>query len=312
MHNLALDTRDEVDDDNAPILSNAGLRPSHAVVAVDEFGEPREGHIAGEQQLTLFIDKREVVSLMTLGTHPELLVLGYLRNQRLVPCLESVYSVQVDWETESCAVTTFDGVSDLEAKLKHRTVTSGCGQGTVFGRISDWLDRLRLPAVRLRQSSIYGLLDALSAHNEVYRRAGAVHGCALCSLGSDDGDTATEPRIELFVEDVGRHNAADAISGHMWLNAIGGADKVFYTTGRLTSEMVIKVAQMGIPVLLSRSGVTHRGLELARKIGVTLIARAKGTHFLVYNGVEQIDFDAVPVRSRADGRRGRSALKANA
>jgi FdhD protein len=312
MHNLALDTRDDVDDDNAPILSNAGLRPSHAVVAVDEFGEPREGHIAGEQQLTLFIDKREVVTLMTLGTHPELLVLGYLRNQRLVPCLESVYSVQVDWETESCVVTTFDGVSDLEAKLKHRTVTSGCGQGTVFGRISDWLDRLRLPAVRLRQSSIYGLLDALSAHNEVYRRAGAVHGCALCSLGSADGDTRIEPRIELFVEDVGRHNAADAISGHMWLNAIGGADKVFYTTGRLTSEMVIKVAQMGIPVLLSRSGVTHRGLELARKIGVTLIARAKGTHFLVYNGVEQIDFDAVPVQSRADGRRGRSALKANA
>lgn len=309
MHNLAIDRLDEVDDDDAPILSNAGLKPAHAVVAVDEFGEPREGHIAGEQQLTLFIDKREVVSLMTLGTHPELLVLGYLRNQRLVPCLESVYSVQVDWETESCAVTTFDGVSDLEAKLKHRTVTSGCGQGTVFGRISDWLDRLRLPAVRLRQSSIYGLLDALSAHNEVYRRAGAVHGCALCALGSEDGEAGSgiEPRIELFVEDVGRHNAADAISGHMWLNAIGGADKVFYTTGRLTSEMVIKVAQMGIPVLLSRSGVTHRGLELARKIGVTLIARAKGTHFLVYNGVEQIEFDAVPVRSRAEGRRGRSA-----
>jgi FdhD protein len=313
MQNLAINTRPvdppPVDDDDAPILSDAGLKPAHAVVAVDEFGEAREGHVAGEQQLTLFIDKREVVTLMTLGTHPELLVLGYLRNQRLVPCLESVYSVEVDWDTESCAVTTFDGVSDLEAKLKHRTVTSGCGQGTVFGRISDWLDRLRLPAVRLRQSSIYGLLDALSAHNEVYRRAGAVHGCALCAFGAGPMDAGSDdpgpaegecrsdaPHIELFVEDVGRHNAADAISGHMWLNAIDGGDKVFYTTGRLTSEMVIKVAQMGIPVLLSRSGVTHRGLELARKIGVVLIARAKGTHFLVYNGAEQIEFDAVPAR----------------
>ena len=270
-----------------PGLSNAGLKPAHAVVAVDEFGEPREGHIAGEQPLTLYIDKREVVTLMTLGTHPELLVLGYLRNQRLVPCLESVHSIQVDWETEACAVTTFDGIGDLEEKLKHRTVTSGCGQGTVFGRITDWLDRLQLPPVRLRQSRIYALLDALSAHNEVYRRAGAVHGCALCSAAS----------IELFVEDVGRHNAADAISGHMWLNGVDGADKVFYTTGRLTSEMVIKVAQMGIPVLLSRSGVTQKGLESARKIGVTMIARAKGSHFLIYNGAERVVFDAKPERA---------------
>jgi FdhD protein len=308
MQTLAIETRDGVEDDTSPLLSDAGLKPAHAVVAIDEFGEPREGHIAGEQQLTLYIDQREVVTLMTLGTHPELLVLGYLRNQRLVPCLESVYSVEVDWATESCAVTTFDGVSDLEAKLRHRTVTSGCGQGTVFGRISDWLDRLRLPAVTLRQSSIYRLLDALSAHNEVYRRAGAVHGCALCSIGpgpteSADGvcDPIPDPIIDLFVEDVGRHNAADAIAGHMWLNAIDGASKVFYTTGRLTSEMVIKVAQMGVPVLLSRSGVTHRGLELARKIGVILIARAKGTHFLVYNGADQIEFDAAPPRrARSD------------
>ena len=238
-----------------PFLSDAGLKPSYPVIAVDEYGEQREGHIAGEQPLTLYIDKREIVTLMTLGTHPELLVLGYLRGQRLVPCLESIHSIQVDWETEAVAVTTFEGIEDLDEKLAHRTVTSGCGQGTVFGRITDYLERLRLPRVQLRQSDIYALLDNLNAHNEVYKRAGAVHGCALCGGGE----------IALFVEDVGRHNAADAIAGHMWLNGLEGADKIFYTTGRLTSEMVIKVAQMGIPVLVSRSGVTHKGLELARR-----------------------------------------------
>lgn len=268
-----------------PRLSDAGLKPSFSVIAIDEYGEAREGDIAGEQPLTLFIDKREVVTLMTLGTHPELLVLGYLRNQRLVPGLESVHSILVDWEVEACAVTTFDGVGDLEDKLRHRTVTSGCGQGTVFGRVTEHLQRLHLPRAQVRQSQVYALLDRLSRHNEVYQRAGAVHGCALCDR---DGE------ILLFVEDVGRHNAADAIAGYMWLNAMEGADKVFYTTGRLTSEMVIKVAQMGIPVLLSRSGVTHKGLELARQVGVTMIARAKGRHFLIYHGAERVVLDAVP------------------
>ncbi len=201
-----------------PLLSDAGLKPAYSVVAVDEYGEAREGDIAGEQPLTLYIDKREVVTLMTLGTHPELMVLGYLRGQRLVPCLESVHSIQVDWETEACAVTTFDGIGDLEEKLRHRTVTTGCGQGTVFGRLSEQIERLRLPPVRLRQSQIYALLERLNSYNEVYRRAGAVHGCALCSWagGGPNG-------IELFVEDVGRHNAADAIAGYMWLNAVEGA-----------------------------------------------------------------------------------------
>lgn len=278
-----------------PLLSDAGLKPAYPVIAVDEYGEPREGDIAGEQPLTLYIDKREVVTLMTLGTHPELLVLGYLRGQRLVPCLESVHSIQVDWETDACAVTTFDGIGDLEEKLRHRTVTTGCGQGTVFGRITDQLERLRLPPVHLRQSQIYALLERLNRYNEVYRRAGAVHGCALCGRAG----------IELFVEDVGRHNAADAIAGHMWLNGVDGGDKIFYTTGRLTSEMVIKVAQMGIPALLSRSGITHKGLEFAQKVGVTLIARAKGQHFLIYNGAERVLFDAIPdTRTNPGGRRG--------
>jgi len=272
-----------------PAMTDCGLKPAHEVVAIDEYGQPRQGMIAGEQALTLFLDDREIVTLMTLGTHPEMLTLGYLLNQRLVPCLESVDAVRVDWDRSEVRVETFERVADLEQKLRHRTVTSGCGQGTVFGRMGDQIESIRVKRPTIAQSSIYELLHRISDHNEVYRRAGAVHGCALCGFNEDqDAD------IQLFVEDVGRHNAADAISGYMWLNAVSGADKWFYTTGRLTSEMVIKVAQMQIPILLSRSGVTHRGLDLARKIGVVLIARAKGRHFLVYNGAEQIVFDAIP------------------
>ncbi|MFM1892397.1 MAG: hypothetical protein RLZ44_1474, partial [Pseudomonadota bacterium] len=161
------------------------------------------------------------------------------------------------------------------------------------------LERLQLPPSSLQQSRLYRLLDYLNDYNEVYRRAGAVHGCALCGFAQDSG-----PQVEIFVEDVGRHNAADAIAGHMWLHALSGADKVFYTTGRLTSEMVIKVAQMGIPVLLSRSGVTQKGLELARQVGVMMIARAKGRHFLIYHGAERFSFDAKPaLRAQEHGLR---------
>jgi len=279
-----------------PEMTDFGLRPSHEVVAVDEYGQPRSGFVAGERALTLFLDDREIVTLMTLGTHPEMLTLGYLLNQRLVPCLESVDSIRVDWEKSEVRVASFERIADLEEKLKHRTVTTGCGQGTVFGRIGDQIEKLRLPRPQIAQSLIYSLLARINDHNEVYKRAGGVHGCALCRCNPQ-----SDPEIDLFVEDVGRHNAADAISGFMWLNAIEGADKWFYTTGRLTSEMVIKVAQMQIPILLSRSGVTFRGLELARKIGVVLIARAKGKHFLVYHGADQISFDAIPSVMPADG-----------
>ena len=283
-----------------PAMTAAGLKPSHAVLAWDESGAVREGHVAGERPLTLYLDKREIVTLMTLGTHPELLVLGYLLNQRLVPGLDAIAAVQVDWDTDAAAVTTTSTIADLDEKLSHRTVTSGCGQGTVFGRITDQLQSLRLPAVEFRQSQLYRLLDFLNDYNEVYRRAGAVHGCALCQV-----DAQGAPGTEIFVEDVGRHNATDAIAGHMWLHGIDGADRIFYTTGRLTSEMVIKVAQMGIPVLLSRSGVTEKGLELARQVGVMTIARAKGRHFLLYEGVERFHFDARPAAPRA--RAGREA-----
>lgn len=269
-----------------PAMTDAGLLAAVPVTAHDEFAEMREGHIAAERSLTVYLDKREVLTLMTLGTQPELLVLGWLRNQRLVPGIEHIKAIQVDWETESAVVTTHNGVADLDAKLGRKTVTTGCGQGTMFGSLMDDLDKIKLAQINLQQSLIYDLLHTLNEYNEIYRQAGAVHGCALCQ----------GQKILRFVEDVGRHNAVDAIAGYMWLNNISGHDKIFYTTGRLTSEMVIKVAQMGIPVLLSRSGATQMGLDLARRVGVILIARAKGQHFLIYNGVEQVEFDAKPNR----------------
>ena len=271
-----------------PEMTQAGLAPTHAVRAVDEFGDTRDLRVAGEFPLTIKVDDREVVTLMTLGTWPEALTLGYLRNQRLVENVEDIRSVEVDWDREQVNVTTFEGrgIIDWEQKLSRRTVTTGCGQGTVFSCTLDKLYEMRLPEVRLSQSGIYGLLKSIASYNEIYRQAGAVHGCALCR--------GTE--IITFIEDVGRHNAADAIAGLMWLDRVGGTDKVFYTTGRLTSEIVMKAAHMGVPAILSRSGVTHMGLELAEDLGVMMIARAKGRHFLVYNGADRIDFDAIPER----------------
>ena len=274
-------------------MSDAGLDSSIPVSAVDEFGAIREQHIAAERPLTLYIDKREIVTLMTLGTHPELLILGWLRNQRLIDRPQRIRAIQVDWETESVAVTTHEGIDNLDGRLSRKTVTTGCGQGTVFGGLLDELDQIQLNPARVNQSKIYALLDNLNAHNEVYKRAGAVHGCALCR------DTS----VLHFVEDVGRHNAVDTLAGLMWLEDMRGDDLCFYTTGRLTSEMVMKVAQMGIPLLLSRSGLTQMGLDLARRLGVTLIARAKGKHFLVYHGAENIQFDAPPESHPAANRR---------
>ncbi len=268
-----------------PELSNAGLKATANVVARNEYGDPVEGAIAVERALTIYLDKREIVTLMTLGNHPELLILGWLRNQRMIDDIEAIKAIQVDWETESVAIVTHKGVENLDRRLERKTVTTGCGQGTVFGDLMEDIDQISLRQPVLRQSSIYGLLNTLNEHNEIYKNAGAVHGCALCSEAFG---------IEQFIEDVGRHNAVDAIAGHMWLNDVAGTDKLFYTTGRLTSEMVIKVALMGIPVLLSRSGITAMGLEIAQKVGVTLIARAKGRHFMVYHGGETIEYDQIP------------------
>ena len=265
-------------------MSRAGRAPTVSVVVVDECNGERTVNVAGEFPLTLKVDDREIVTLMTLGTHPEELALGYLRNQRLIEDIEDIRAIDVNWDVERADVTTFGrGIIDWEQKLSRKTVTTGCGQGTIFSCTLDKLYDTRLPSVEIRQSTVYGLLKNISAHNELYKKAGAVHGCALCH-----GD-----HVLNFVEDVGRHNAADAISGRMWLDRVTGEDKIFYTTGRLTSEIVMKTAHMGIPVLLSRSGVTQMGMELAEDLGMDMIARAKGKHFIVYTGSGSVVFDDI-------------------
>lgn len=255
-----------------------------AVKATNEQGEIVDKFIACERPLTVYLNWRPIVTLMTLGARPEALALGYLKNQGFISDVKQLESVIVDWDVSSAAVLTQETTEHLDEKLAEKTVTTGCGQGTVYGGFMDGLDDIKLPTPQLKQSMLYSLLNNISAYNETYKNAGAVHGCGLCQ-----GD-----QISGFVEDVGRHNAVDTLAGEMWLKQELGGDKLFYTTGRLTSEMVIKVAKMGIPVLLSRSGATQMGLELAQKLGITMIARAKGRHFLVYNGAENIEFDATP------------------
>jgi FdhD protein len=258
-----------------PELSNASRPPTVEVESVDEHGDHRRTSIAGEYPLTIYVDKREIVTLMTLGQTPEALVIGYLRNQRLVESLAQIASVQVDWETEACAVTTVRGLAGLDERMRKRTVTTGCGQGTVFGNLMDEIDSIALADdLRLTEQTYYGLMDNVRRYDSVYKAAGAVHGCAL-ARGAD---------ILMFVEDVGRHNAVDAIAGQMWLDGIDGADKCFYTTGRLTSEMVIKCAQMEIPILISRSGLTQMGHAIAQKVGMTMLGRATGKHYLLFTG----------------------------
>ncbi len=266
-------------------LSNSKRPDTAEINVVDEYNNERSFSITGELPLTIYVDKKEIVTLMTLGHYPEALVIGYLRNQGIIEDISQLKSVHVDWSVNAAAVTTDSlDLSKVSNKLKHRVVTSGCGQGTTFGGIMDELKSNKVSDNTIKQSTIYHLLKLLHDKNEIYRKSGAVHGCALC-----DNDQILD-----FVEDVGRHNAVDAIAGHMWLNGISGNDKLFYTTGRLTSEMVIKVAQMNIPTLLSRSGITEMGLSVARETNVTLLGRAKGKHFLVYNGKDKIEFDAIP------------------
>ncbi|NQY26316.1 MAG: formate dehydrogenase accessory sulfurtransferase FdhD [Piscirickettsiaceae bacterium] len=264
-----------------PKMTDEGVHQLHSTHVLDEFGELREIFLTGERPLTIYLDNVEIVTLMTMGAQPELLALGYLRNQRLVERLEDIIAIQVAWDVDAVAITTTKSVDNLDQILSKRTVTSGCGQGTMFGSVMESLDELSISCPPFSADTIYQVLDTLAEYNTMYKKAGAVHGCALCSL---DG------KLDFFVEDVGRHNAVDAISGWMWLNDVKGNAKVFYTTGRLTSEMVIKVAQMSVPLLLSRSGVTEMGLSIAQKIGIGMVARAKGKHFLVFNGLEQFKY----------------------
>ena len=262
-----------------PKLTNAAKPATFEVEAYNERGEMVPTAVAGEHPLTLYLDKREIVTLMTLGHAPEALAIGYLRNQRLADSIDDIAAVQVDWETESVAVTTRKK-RDLTSRLAKKTVTTGCGQGTVFGDLMEEIDRVHLRKdIFLEDANLFILLEKVRKHETIYKQAGAVHGCALATTAGE---------ILMFVEDVGRHNAVDAIAGFMWLDGLDGSDKVFYTTGRLTSEMVIKCAQMRIPFLVSRSGLTQMGHAIAQRVGITMLGRASGRHYLAFTGKERL------------------------
>ena len=265
-----------------PRLTQARAPLTREIEAVDEHGHPQPISIPAERDLTVYVDKRELVTLMTLGAHPEWLVLGYLRNQRLVGGPEEVESVTVDWEVASAAVKTRGGIDRIEERTSRRVVTTGCGQGSVFGALMDDVASLELPDATLDQGTLYGILEAMRRQESTYKSAGSVHGCALFR--------GTE--LLLFVEDVGRHNAIDTIAGWMWMQQApvdrGPEPLVFYTTGRLTSEMVIKSAQMGVAIVVSRSGMTEMGHAIASQLGLCTIGRALNRRFLCYTGAQRL------------------------
>ena len=277
-----------------PQLTDSARPATFDVATIDEHGAAGVAAIAGEHPLTVYVDRREILTLMTLGAAPEALVLGYLRNQRLVDAIEDIVAVQVDWQVNAASVYTRNGLVDLEEKMAHRTKTTGCGSGTVFGDLMANIDDVSLPLDgRLKQSTLYDLSEQIRKHETIYKQAGAVHGCALAV----NGESGSE--LLYFVEDVGRHNAVDAIAGMMWLDGVDGGDKIFYTTGRLTSEMVIKAAQMGIPFLVSRSGLTQMGYAIAKQVGMTMIGRAVNKHFLLFNDPGRFVFDAAMAKASA-------------
>ena len=274
-------------------MSSASVPLVHEVQIMDEAGRMKTAHIPGERPLTIYLDKREVVTLMTLGSAPEALVLGYLRNQRLVESPDDIASIQVDWETDSAAVKTHRSTVDIDALTSKRVVTTGCGQGTMFGGLIEEMSAIRLPdGPQLSQEAIVSLIDDIRTHDTIYKKSGSVHACAVFERDGKD-----KVRLLHFIEDVGRHNAVDSISGLMWLADKPGKDLIFFTTGRLTSEMVIKGAQMGIPFLMTRSGMTLMGLDLARKTNLTLLSLCSGKHFEIFNAPERIIFSSPPVSS---------------
>ena len=276
-----------------PRLTQAQAPLTHRVEAVNELGEREQVQIPAERPLTIYVDKRELVTLMTLGAQPELLVLGYLRNQRLVDSVFDIESITVDWDVNAAAVRTRHGIARIEERTASKVVTTGCGQGSVFGGLMDDVDRIVLPDASLTQAQLYGIVNAIRLKETTYKSSGSVHGCALFR-----GEA-----LLTFVEDVGRHNAIDTIAGWMWMNPepsgaaspvghgsspMSGADKVFYTTGRLTSEMVIKSAQMGVPIVVSRSGMTQMGHAVAQQLGLCAIGRATNRRFMCYSGAHRL------------------------
>ena len=272
-----------------PILSNAQAPLTETITVVNEHGDIQSLDIPAERALTVYVDKQELVTLMTLGARPEQLVLGYLRNQRLVDSVDDVASITVDWEVGAAAVHTRGGIARWQERTARRVVTTGCGQGSMFAELMDQTDALQLPATRITQSELYSIVNQIRLMDSVYKQAGSVHGCALFQ----------QERLLTFVEDVGRHNAIDTIAGWQWLQEaqtlrpVGQLDAptlghVFYTTGRMTSEMVIKAAQMGVAVLISRSGITHMGLTIARQLGLCTIGRATNRRFLCFSAPERL------------------------
>ena len=264
-------------------------RLTRIVAGINHEGRPVDTAVVMERPLTLFLNRREIVTMMTIGDHPDYLAVGYLLNQNMLRADDRITGIDYDKELETIVVRT-DQETDFEDKLKKKTLTSGCAQGTVFGDLMEKFEEVRLdPNAILRTSWLYALTRKINTAPSLYLAAGAIHGCVLCE----------EDRPLIYMEDVGRHNAIDKIAGYMHLHHVSPGGKIFYTTGRLTSEMVIKTLQMGIPILVSRSGFTAWGVELARQAGLTLIGRAKGKRFVALAGEDRIVFDGDP-RSVAD------------
>jgi FdhD protein len=272
-----------------PFMQEFTVRPqpddprlTRTVAGIDHEGRAVETAVVMERPLTLFLNGREIVTMMTIGDHPDYLAVGYLLNQNMLRPEDRVTGIDYDDDLETVVVRT-DRETDFEDKLRKKTLTSGCAQGTVFGDLMEKFEEVRLdPGAVLRTSWLYALTRKINTAPSLYLAAGAIHGCVLCE----------EDRPLIYMEDVGRHNAIDKIAGYMRLNAVPPAGKMFYTTGRLTSEMVIKTVQMGIPILISRSGFTAWGVDLARQAGLTLIGRAKGKRFIALAGAERIVFDS--------------------
>ena len=267
-----------------PVLTNAARPSTFAVQAVDETGAVRDTAVAGEHPLTLYVDKHELVTLMTLGAAPEALAIGYLRNQRLLDRIEDIVSVQVDWDVGAVVVKTRHGLRDLEEKTRKRTTTSGCGQGTVFGDLMAEIEDVRLPTdATLSQATLYALLDRVRLHETIYKQAGAVHGCALATNELDHSEILT------FVEDVGRHNAVDKIIGRMlMMDRLPLSDSILFVSGRTSFEIVQKAFVAGIPLVAAVSAASSLAIDLAREAGITLVGFVRAGSFNVYAHPDRI------------------------
>jgi len=276
----------------------ADPRLTQRVSGQDQAGQPIETSVVVERPLTLYLNSREIVTMMTIGDYPDYLAVGYLVNQNMLRPDDEITAIEHDAEIDTVVVRT-RRQTDFETKLKKKTLTSGCAQGTVFGDLMEKFDEIKLPAdAILKTSWLYTLTKKINTVPSLYLEAGAIHGCVLCE----------EDRPLIYMEDVGRHNAIDKIAGYMFLKRVSPENKMFYTTGRLTSEMVIKTVQMRIPILISRSGFTAWGVELARKANLTLIGRAKGSRFIVLAGPERIVRDADARAVVEEGRQRKASL----